>query len=154
MPALLHAREVVTRAATPRGDGASPARRPPATGDEPPSLLVGRQRRTSTSARLRPYSSPPWRPATWIHELIPFPLLLHLCLISLLPTPHPQFVFPRNPKLLVSLLLLLVKLLVYAVHIDEVSLIDEVQFLLMKCSSCCFACMQKRVDGVSKYEQC
>ena len=44
--------------------------------------------------------------------------------------------------LVCTLLLLLVKLLVYAVRIDEVSLIDEVQFVLMKCSSCCFACMQ------------
>jgi len=35
-----------------------------------------------------------------------------------------------------------VKLLVYAVRIDEVSLIDEVHFVLMKCSYCCFACMQ------------
>ena len=62
MPALLHAREAATRAATPRGDGASPARRPPATGDEPPpppplagdeppSLLAGRQRRVSALRR-------------------------------------------------------------------------------------------------------
>jgi len=41
------------------------------------TLLAGR-RPPAMSLRLRLRSPLPWRPATWIHELIPFPLLLHL----------------------------------------------------------------------------
>ena len=65
-----HPCTAVTRAASPPRDAAAPlaGRQPPPTGDEPPSMLAGRQRRVST-------------PATQIQapansrELIPFPVL-------------------------------------------------------------------------------